>query len=346
MDKNSELVEALKKRLEPLMSFIKSLKIHKDFHIFFAFLLLATFFWFLKALKEDYEYTLPYPVAYEKIPDNIILEAQEPTSIELKIKDTGFQLLRYATSRMLVELDFDIKKSLEQPRRKFNANHSFILCSDYEAKLQKNLATTTTILSIKPDTLHIFYSHQVSKRVPVKLNGIVEPAQQCILSGEIRLIPDSVDIYGPERMLDTIACIYTQKQVFVKLKDTLVRNISLKSRDEITISRKRVNVEVPVEMFTEKSIEVPVKGINFPDSLLLRTFPGIVNVSFFVGISHFQEVNAKFFEVSVDYNLINSKVGGNVPITVNTTHQFITNLRVLPDNVVYLVELNKKAQNR
>lgn len=327
------------KLFDPLIAFVKRLHIQKDFHVFFLFLLLSAFFWLLKALREDYDYTLDYPIAYEKVPDQIVLEGEQPRTIELKIKDTGFQLLRYSTSRRLVELDINIERLLSRSGRRLNANNSFVLTADYEDELKHNLATTTSILEIKPDTLHVSYSRQVRKVVPVRLNGRLEPAQQRILNGAIQIVPDSVEIYGPERKLDTIQFVYTQGQDFVKLKDTLVRNIALESIDDIRISRKRVNVIIPVEMFTEKVVEVPVRGTNFPDSLYLRTFPGMASVSFFVGISRFQEIDASMFDVTVDYSLIKNGVSGNVPLSVTSSYEYISNLRVAPDNVVYLLEL-------
>lgn len=339
-DLSSYLNKGLK-LIDPLKGFVKRLHIQKDFHIFVGFLLLSTFFWLLKALNKEYDYTLDYPIAYERVPDDVVLEGEKPSTLELKIKDTGFQLLRYSTRRTLVELDFNINRLIKRSDRRKNAHASYILTSEYEEELKRNLATTTSILGIKPDTLHVIYSHQVSKYVPVKLNGRLEPAQQRILNGAIKIIPDTVEVYGPERMLDTLKFIYTQKQEYVKLKDTLIRNIGLESIDDIKISRKRVNVIVPVEMFTEKMIEVPVLGVNFPDSLRLRTFPGVVNVSFFVGISRFQEIDSRMFDVTVDYSLIKAGVSGNVPLSVKSNYKYISNLRVSPESVVYLLELKE-----
>lgn len=329
------------KLIDPLVVFFKKLHIQKDFHIFFVFLLLSSFFWLIKALNKEYDYTLDYPIAYEKVPDHIVLEGERPSTIQLKIKDTGFQLLRYSTSRRLLELDFNIEQLLSSPRRRLNSNNSFILPADYENKLTRNLVTTTSIIGIKPDTLHVQYSRQVSKFVHVKLNGNVEPAQQRILNGAIKIAPDTVEIYGPERMLDTMKYVYTEYQDFVKLKDTLVRNITIETIDDIRISRKRVNVTVPIEMFTEKTVEVPVTALNFPDSLSLRTFPGMVNVSFFVGISRFKEIDSRMFDVTVDYAEIERGASGNVPLQLKSSYRYISNLRVAPENVVYLLELNE-----
>ena len=50
----------------------------------------------------------------------------------------------------------------------------------------------------------------------------------------------------------------------------------------------QVEMNVMIDLYTEKTVEVPVFGVNFPGSKDLRTFPSKVKVTFRVGMSRFK----------------------------------------------------------
>ena len=52
----------------------------------------------------------------------------------------------------------------------------------------------------------------------------------------------------------------------------------------------QVEMNVMIDLYTEKTVEVPVFGVNFPGSKDLRTFPSKVKVTFRVGMSRFKEI--------------------------------------------------------
>ena len=47
---------------------------------------------------------------------------------------------------------------------------------------------------------------------------------------------------------------------------------------------------LPVDIYTEKTVEVPLRGVNFPADKVLRAFPSKVQVTFQVGLSHFRQI--------------------------------------------------------
>ena len=85
-----------------------------------------------------------------------------------------------------------------------------IYASDFEKKILSQLNVSSKILSIKPDTLEYIYSEGKSKLVPVRLQGKVTAGLQYYVSDTI-CNPDSVLVYAPEGILDTITTAYTQK---------------------------------------------------------------------------------------------------------------------------------------
>jgi hypothetical protein len=92
-------------------------------------------------------------------------------------------------------------------------------------------------------------------------------------------------------------------------------------------------------MFTEKKMQLPVTVINCPENKIIRTFPAFVNVSFNVGMSHFNSVKQDDLMVLLDYNEIakNNNLKQRLRIENNTS--FISNLKAVPQEVEYIIEM-------
>ena len=95
------------------------------------------------------------------------------------------------------------------------------------------LNVSTRLISVKPDTLEYIYSTGKSKRVPVKMQGKVTAARQYYLSDTI-YSPDSVLVYAPVAILDTITTAYTRKVDLSNIADTLTHHVALPSKVQIT----------------------------------------------------------------------------------------------------------------
>ena len=57
----------------------------------------------------------------------------------------------------------------------------------------------------------------------------------------------------------------------------------------------------PVDIYTEKTVEVPLHGINFPADKALRAFPSKVQITFQVGLKRFRSIKADDFVINVSY---------------------------------------------
>ena len=120
--------------------------------------------------------------------------------------------------------------------------------------------------------LEYIYATGVSKLVPVKLAGTVSAGRQYYLSDTV-FSPDSVLAYAPEGVLDTITAAYTQHVELENISDTLKQQVSLLTRRGVKFVPASIEMMLPVDIYTEKTVEVPLHGINFPADKVLRAFP-------------------------------------------------------------------------
>ena len=72
---------------------------------FILFFLLSVVFWFMTKLSKEYEGTIKYPVVYNNLPDNKLLQENPLDFIEVYVKASGFKLISTKVSPNKLEID-------------------------------------------------------------------------------------------------------------------------------------------------------------------------------------------------------------------------------------------------
>ncbi|WP_157482418.1 hypothetical protein [Geofilum rubicundum] len=95
-----------KKRLLKLKQILSK----RDAYVFLVFLLISTGFWFLNALRDDYVTDFTYPVRFVNVPPNEIVVEGKNQKVDLKIKASGFTILRQRLSSSFIPVVYDISQ--------------------------------------------------------------------------------------------------------------------------------------------------------------------------------------------------------------------------------------------
>ena len=299
----------------------------REILIFLFFFLIAGGFWLLQTLNNDYEAEFSIPVRVKDLPNNVVLTSEPPSELRVRVKDKGTVLLNY----MLGKSFFPVNLSF------LDYNHVNIYASDFEKKILSQLNVSSKILSIKPDTLEYIYSEGKSKLVPVRLQGKVTAGLQYYVSDTI-CNPDSVLVYAPEGILDTITTAYTQKINLENISDTTRQRISLAPLRGVKFVPSSVEATFPVDIYTEKTVEVPLHGINFPADKALRAFPSKVQITFQVGLKRFRSIKADDFVINVSYEELLKLGSDKYTVKLKSFPNGINQIRIVPEQVDFLIE--------
>lgn len=303
----------------------------REFLIFLFFFLVASGFWLLQTLNNDYETEFSIPVRIKDIPNNVVLISEPPSELHVRVKDKGTVLLNY----MLGKSFFPVNLSFSDYKGK--NNHVKIYASDFEKKIISQLNVSSKILSVKPDTLDYIYSEGKSKLVPVRFQGKVTAGLQYYVSDMI-CNPDSVLVYAPEEILDTITVAYTQKISLENISDTTRRRVSLASERGVKFVPPSVEMTFPVDIYTEKTVEVPLHGVNFPADKVLRAFPSKVQITFQVGMKRFRSIKATDFVINVSYEELLKLGSDKYTVKLKSYPDGISQIRIVPEQVDFLIE--------
>lgn len=300
---------------------------------FLIFFILATLFWLMQAIGTKKDLTIDIPVKYKGIPNNFIIYNDLAPHISVTIKDDGRELLSYYWFGRPDSLVIDLSD-------KFKPNGGTISfpVKQLRNEIYATLPKSAQISSFIPEFIQINYDQLAEKTLPVQLQGSYSLAPQYILSDSISIIPAKVKVFGAQIVLDSLTHVNAKPFDKPNLTSNTTFSENLEPINTVVFEQEKVDITIPVEITTEKSMEISITPINFPKGITLRTFPATVTATFSIGISKFSNVNAKDIFVSLDYNEIIKKSCIKYPLQVNSTNPDIRNLRISPSEVETLLE--------
>ncbi|WP_455672174.1 CdaR family protein [Phocaeicola sp.] len=318
--------------LERIRSFLLS-RNSREFLIFLFFVFVSFCFWLLQVLNDDYETEFSIPLRLKNVPNNVVLTSEPPGELRIGVKDRGTVLVNYMLGQTFYPVTIDFKEYAD----KGTSSQIRVPMSVLTKKIAGQLSQSTKLLTIKPDTVEFIYTTGQAKKVPVKLQGKVGLDRQYYIS-DIIYAPDSVMVYAPKEILDTITAAYTEPVNFENISDTTHRRISLANVKGARFTPSFNDVTLMVDVYSEKTVEVPVRGVNFPPDKVLRTFPSKVQVTFQVGLSHFKSITADDFFISVTYEELLHNKGEKCPVNLKSVPRYVNHVRLNPKEVDYLIE--------
>lgn len=303
----------------------------REFLIFLFFVAISFGFWMLQTLDGTFETEFSIPLRLKDVPKDVIITSDLQDEVKVKVEDRGTVLLNYMLGRSFLPISINFSDYE-------NTSSRVVLpYEDLRKRVSSQLNSTTKLLSVYPDSIGFVYSQGQYKKVPVSVSGKITPGIQYYISG-IKLSPDSVIVYAPAEVLKTVQTAYTMPLDCENLTESVSLRTSLKRIDGAKYDPSFCDVSVSVDMYSEKTVEVPVVGIGFPANKTLRTFPSKVKVTFKVGLSGYSSVNADDFFIGVKYSDLLKTSKDNIDLLVTTTNPNVSNIRVVPSSVDYLIE--------
>jgi YbbR domain-containing protein len=251
--------------------------------------------------------------------------------MKITVKDRGTVLVNYSWGQRLLPVNLDFMEYSDK------GSHVRIPAMTLAKKITAQLNQSTKLLSVKPDTLEFIYTKGAGKVVPVRMQGTITPERQYYVSDTI-FSPDSVKVYAPKAILDTISGAYTQPLNLEGVSDMVNQGLAFVPVKGVRFIPDSVDMALKVDVFAEKTVDVPVMGINFPHDKVLRTFPSKAKVTFQIGLSRFMEVGPEDFLVVVDYNNLQNEDGDKCKLQLKEMPKGVNHVRVNPKEMEYIIE--------
>lgn len=305
--------------------------VNKEFLIFLFFLALSSSFWLLLALNDTYEKDIRIPVRISDIPKKVVLTSNSDDTIRVTLRDKGYTLCAYLYSDIIKRIDLPFSSFIKKK------GYGAVSSAELSKAIYQELYSSTRIVNLKPDKLEYFYNYGMHKRMPVKLFGSVIPSASYYLA-KVEFSPNVVDVYGSQKMLDSLKCIYTERLSIRNLKDTIKRELVLQNIKGVKCVPSKVKISVYPDILTEETFEVPIVAVNMPEGKTLRTFPSRVKVIFTVGARAFRSISPDKFKVVADYNELQNNPSEKCSLHIVSVPHGIRSAHIEQSQVDYLIE--------
>lgn len=309
----------------------------KEALIFLCFVLLATGFWFMQSLQQEYEIHARIPIQYENFPPDIAFKDTLPEAYEIKIKDRGAVLLNY-------ELGSGFRPSVVNFEKISNGKNAIkINRNDIDKEIKKQLISSTSLISFEPQSLNITYEKKQEKEVPVVFNGEISTKAGYKVVGKVKCNPSNIRIFASRAKLDSIKEVKTDFLSFKDAGKTIKKNVQIEKIRGVSFSNSSVTIIADIEQYTEKTLEVPVECEDLPAGYTLRTFPSVVKVSCGVPLSIFKDISAKDFSINIPFADVEQNiVSGKITLKIDKYPASVDNVSIEPDKIEFILEHKAK----
>ncbi|MGB0367062.1 MAG: hypothetical protein ACPGC8_05445 [Flavobacteriaceae bacterium] len=311
-----------------LFTSLQKVSMDKGRSKFFLFFLLFSFvLWFIAKFSKEYTEIISLEIVLENIPATIIPNIQSPPKIEFTLKASGFQFLYYQF--------LDNRLKINAQEAKFESGRVILPIARQFQYLQEQLLGKTEIMNYFPAMIEFDYQEQSTKRV-----ALISPDFKMALGYTITSIqfePDSIDVIGPKEEINGINGIKPSFESKEPIKASFESQLNVLSQDPLTIlSENTVAIKVQVDRFSETKYLLPVEMINVPSGAVFKFFPSQVSLTFSAPLNTLRDISPKDFKIVADYTQLieNNK---NVKLKVYSSPEGITNLRIEPKEVQYLM---------
>ena len=303
----------------------------------FCFFLAVSFgFWLLQALNETLQREVSVRLELENVPPDVVIIDSLPSTLSVTLQNKGLTLARHSFSTLFrpnrLEIDFSKYETGKNDAEVYISN------AEIQRMLGRIFVPSMKIQSFRPDTIRFAYNHGYSRMLPVKLVGKFKAQQQNYIQS-IRIEPDSVKVFAPKAVLDTMKAAYSEDYVIEGLREPSNFGIPMRGQKLIKYEPSMVNVKVGVGYYTEKTVKVPVIGLNFPAEKKLRTFPAQVNITFRIESGRYNHISADDFVLATTYEeLLENTESSKLLLQLKTVPEGVSNVRISPREVDYLIE--------
>lgn len=302
----------------------------REFLFFLFFVFIASVFWLLNTLNYDHEREIEVYVTAVNLPKGTVLVSDNPQVLKVKVKDKGIKLLNNMLKINGNTINYDISRLVNRSGQASVSSQS--LLADNPIVSQQG-----TIISCFPDSVRFNYASAVSVKLPVVLKSDIVSDDFHYIKN-VAVSPDSVVVNIPDVLSGKINCVETELLTSKPLSESSTFVVDLKNDGRMKLQEKSVMVKYTVGIFTDYSLKVPVKAVNFPLGYALRTFPSTVTVSFLVGMDDISRVDANDFQIVLDYNKLKDLETGRVDLQLKSMPSIVHNVRLSVETVEFLIE--------
>jgi YbbR domain-containing protein len=310
----------------------RNFKPKRGFSMYLLCFVIALLSWGSLKLSREYSLQLTFKIHYLNVPDSLLITGSSDSLITITLKKQGFSIL---SDHALYHDDI---LQIDASNFAIRGDQHLVYSSKVILEALKMQKKISGIESIAPDSISLNCTKKIGKKVPVISLVSYDTKKQFFTSDSVFFTPDSVWIYGSIKDLENIHYVTTKAVHLTVLNQPYISQFSLinpsKSKLPIEIKPADITYIIPIERYTESTIDCKINTMIDNGGNEIKTFPGNVSVTFYVAVSQFKKIADTNFTVSLD---LTKAFGENkAPVVLTKKPKYIRIVKIAPDFVEFL----------
>ena len=229
--------------------------------------LLALLSWLLTNLSREYSGVVSVPVVAECNPDGRSNLSSNTVMVSARCRTTGYRLMSSAPRKAL-RVKFD-----RADMHPLSGDRFYVSGSAKNSYIGQFFGESATVEAFITDTLMFVFRKEMHKKVPVELVGDIYYRSQYMAESPVRVLPDSVTVYGSPDRLEAIDRVKTTQLALDDVHQSEHGMLRLMGIKGVRLSEEEVSYELSVVRYVEILSSVPVEVWNAPAGKNIQVFP-------------------------------------------------------------------------
>ena len=283
--------------------------------------------WVFVSFSYDYTTTFTVPLEFVNIKEGHALLSQSNSDISITIKGQGWSLAQITFGP---ETTFKISTNDNIGIQNYNIRGSIGQNTWLNSSLQ--------VVMISPEEVRCAIERLSYKKVPIVDDVSIGLEAGYGLVSNVRLVPDSVKIYGPKSLVHSLKSIETERFEFDNSSENISTMINLKPIKYIDFENDKTTIEIDVQKIVDKTFKnVQVKVVNVPNLRDLDLFPPSIDVTLRGGLQNLGIQTSDDITAVVDFNDAFRDTIGFVKPKI-TIPEFSTLINAQPNTLNYIIK--------
>ena len=276
--------------------------ISKKLSFSFGAFSLAILLWIFVVSENEYTMLLDFPIEARNLNVQKAHKEEVPSFATVLIRGTGRDLLKSFLLKKIA--GFKLVLDLEG----ISQEYEFVLNEYFEKYPQKVVLPLNYNVSfvevIYPNRIKISLDEYILKKVPVISNLHINPAPGYIQIGQIYILPNEIEIAGPEKELALINHVETILDTINGLTALYENKIKINSFGRlIEYSHNHVEIKIDIQSISERIIaDIPVKVINIPEKIRVFPSPQTISLTVIGGLKRIASLNPEEIDIIINFN--------------------------------------------
>ncbi len=271
---------------------------------------------------------MDFPITFDYNKDSLVSVHSLPSRVSLNVTGGGWNLLKRSLGFSGSPIQIDLENPIAQ---KFLTQYNLLnIATDQLEDIEVNFVIN--------DTIYFDIEPKISSKLKVRIDTTtIQLADNYEMISEISVQPDSVEITGPESIVNNLNGVVTLNLLETEIDDNISEQISVTNQLEgpISSSPDEVTVSFQVEEFETVETRLRIERKNFPGNSVFLMSKGLTDATVYLPASRVENLDTAKISVIADYNKLNAN-DSTIEIQLVKKPGFIKKIDI-PDRVVKII---------